>query len=293
MNYQLLFTVNCTHDYYAHGRCADLTIIPTNTTNRVLTNYRCVLHRSSNGILVLVPVDGHSRPLIPIPKNTVFTFELRLHNAAFPLWTDLAPISSDAFRGYTNMSADGKALRKGLLLPTSLQGRANVGNFAQLTIFYDGWPPHPSDGTSELELHFTSKQAHWEYYVVTNQGNGAAEKLRIVDKSGSERPTLVFEKANPTEQMRGRVWEMLDQQYPGLEGMRKIRFVSHDPVPCRQAARKGLQLWLDDHRIFEHLPNPPPHHIATTAIQVDGQTQHKDSRFEIVKYLTQPLSIMV
>jgi len=74
-------------------------------------------------------------------------------------------------------------------------------------------------------------------------------------------------------------------QYPVLE---RHRFISDDLVPCRQAARKHLELHLDDNRLFGALPNPSLRNHSKIEIKADADLPRQDALFQVFKYITQP-----
>ncbi len=101
-----MFTVRITHSYYADDRCPDFHIVPTPETERWLKNHRCVLKSFPNAIKVLIPVvvnkEKKDEPLIAFSAETILTFQLRLHNQEFPLFTDLSDIHKQEAPLYTN-----------------------------------------------------------------------------------------------------------------------------------------------------------------------------------------------
>ncbi len=96
MKYLPLFNLHLTHPYYTDDRCPDFQIEPTPDTHRRLNNYRCVLKPKPNGVQVLATVTDHGVPFIPMHKNALFAFHLRLQNPDFALFTDLAEITKTA-----------------------------------------------------------------------------------------------------------------------------------------------------------------------------------------------------
>jgi hypothetical protein len=120
-------------------------------------------------------------------------------------------------------------------------------------------------------IHFAAKQARWAYYLVTD----TAGTFRIAD--GDSAP-IVFTGANPPEP-DDRVGATLAQQYPDKQ---RLRFTSNAPVSFRQAARKALQLRLDDSNVIDMLPNPTLNNYSF--VQIDSHKE--EALFQIVKYFS-------
>jgi hypothetical protein len=68
--------------------------------------------------------------------------------------------------------------------------------------------------------------------------------------------------------------------------MQRLRFVSDDPVPCQQQARKSIQLRLDGNQVIEMLPNPSLRNYTTVDLNRDGEPYQEEALFQVVKYFT-------
>lgn len=102
-----LFTVRVTHSYYGvNDRCPDFHIVPTPETQQWLKNHRCVLKSFPDAIKILIPVvvnkEKKDEPLIAFSAETILSFQLRLHNQTFHLFTDLSDIHEQDAPLYTN-----------------------------------------------------------------------------------------------------------------------------------------------------------------------------------------------
>jgi len=102
MKFLTVFTLRIKHLYYADTRCRDLQIEPTVVTERFLKDQRCIMKLLPDGIQVLTPVDDKGDPLISMPGNAIFTFRLRLVHPNFPLFTEMAEITSKSAPLFTN-----------------------------------------------------------------------------------------------------------------------------------------------------------------------------------------------
>jgi hypothetical protein len=105
MKYRPVFSLRLRHLFYADNRCRDFRIEPAVYTQRLLKNYRCVLKPLPDGILVFTAAGETDEPLIPIPGNVTFAFQLRLLNPDFSLFTELADIRSKAAPLFTNVGS--------------------------------------------------------------------------------------------------------------------------------------------------------------------------------------------
>ena len=139
-----------------------------------------------------------------------------------------------------------------------------------------------TDEPVDFQITFTPKQARWIYYVVAGV-NPAAGEIQIVNASTAE---VRFSEGNRRDlnsnpDSADEMAETLKQQYPESQ---LIRFVSDELVPCRQAARKQIQLNVGEKRISTGLPNPPPRNFSKFASTTGGEQEY--ALFQIVKYLT-------
>lgn len=102
-----LVTVRVTHSYYGEDdRCPDFHIVPTQETEQWLKNHRCVLKSFPDAVKVLIPMvvnkENKDEPLIGFSAGTILTFQLRLHNQEFYLFTDLSDNYKQDAPLYTN-----------------------------------------------------------------------------------------------------------------------------------------------------------------------------------------------
>jgi hypothetical protein len=274
-----LLALRLTHPYYIDGRCPDFGIEPTGETHKLLRNHRCSLKPFANGIQVFMPVTAQGAPFVALPGGALFTFQLRLRNPDFALFTELPPGPAPL---YTNADLPPGKPAQLVLAPPAGPSRSPWDStvFAEVKIFYnDGWP-QITDGPGEFQISFQAKQARWKYYIVTNRTNGS---FQIGDKGT---PALVFSTTNRTDLKQqpdatDSTATALAVQYPDLQIW---RFVSDDPVPCRQAARKALQLSLDGSPVASALPNPALSNYTVDMLG-NGSRQRVNSLFQVVKYL--------
>ncbi len=89
MAYRVLFTLEIVHAYYSDTRCPDFDILPTPATQKTLRGLRATLKPFANGLRVLIPLDDEGAPLVAIPQGALFSFQLRLRNPNFALFSDL------------------------------------------------------------------------------------------------------------------------------------------------------------------------------------------------------------
>ena len=108
MKYLPVFTLRVTHSYYADGRCPDFSMEPNPGTEKLLKNHRCVLKSLPDGVRVLMQVDTQGMPFIACPEKMTFTFNLRLQNRDFALFTDLSEITQQPAPLYTTVLIDSK-----------------------------------------------------------------------------------------------------------------------------------------------------------------------------------------
>jgi hypothetical protein len=158
---------------------------------------------------------------------------------------------------------------------------------AEVDLTYNGTWPDPADGPQVFQIAFNPKQARWSYYVVTDRPEA---EFRIEDRATSP---LLFSLGNQTDLNQqpdptDEVARTLAAQYPTMQ---RFRFVSDEPVPCRQAARKSIQLRLDDQPVLETLPNPSLKNYAFLEISNNGSVEKEDALFQVINYFNHQFSI--
>ncbi len=286
MKFLPAFVLRVTHAYYTDNRCPDFLIEPNPETERLLSNHRCVLKPLPDGIRVLTAVDDGGKAFIALPPEATFTFHLRLHNPDFVLFTDLSGIEKQAAPIYTNerlSSADSKELT----IKYPIEPRVTRGVFADVEI-HNNYTLQPVSGAPvEFQIAFTPKQTRWQYYVVTNRKLNKEEKYRIIDNEQSpEVAPLVFSdknrrNLNQDPDTSDGLAQELARQYPEMQ---RFRFVSDDLIPCRQAARKCLGLYLDGSLVCGTLPNPSFRNYAKIEVKDGAPPHQQDALFQVVKY---------
>ena len=284
MKYVPLFVLELQHDYYFDLRCGDFQVVPTPATQQLLANFRCVLKPLPNGVRVLIQVTEQNIPFIAVPPDTVLCFQLRLQNAEFGLFTDLAAINALAAPVFVNPAADGAlGLQAGAVPTAQVVGTASV--FAQVNIALGkliGAPGSalPADGRA-FQVRFNAKQCRWKYYVLVNKSTNAGNVPTIVDKDQQ----IAFDVADRHDLIQvpdplDTVAAQLARQYPDLQA---FRLPSKTLVPCRQSARKGLQLLINGDKVIDALSVPA---IQQYVIDVKD-AKSEDGLYHIVKYFTQ------
>lgn len=171
MRFVPLFDVRIKHSYYTDGRCSDFVVEPTPSTRQLLKNHRLVAKSLSDGIRVLAGVDDGGRPFVPISRDAKFTFHLRLHNADFPLFTDLADVNSLPAPLYTNAVMDAKTDKAVSLMSRTAQFRETlaVGEPAREEHFILSGIPAPGLGAGDFVVESVGRIDRIEQYDVPNK----------------------------------------------------------------------------------------------------------------------------
>lgn len=271
MKVRPLVDVHILHDYYRDKRCLDFRLEPTPATQHRLRKARCVLKWKPHGLRILTMVDPDHRPLAPLPQDTVLTFALIVQNPDFVLF-------SDCSAGPNVTQGETFHLAYSVAPPTSPGAFAGVNLKSRVPLDKD----RPAE---TLEIAFAAKRVHWTYYVITDVPN--ADTLRIKPRATAA-PHLAFSPANRTDlvarpDLSDPVATTVAQRYPGMQ---RWRFVSDAPVPCQQAAPKGLQLVLDEHPIVDALPNPSLRRFAIRTIDTPGGSRRQETLFHVLTHFT-------
>ncbi len=285
MKFLPLIDLRLSHEYYADRQCSDFLIEPTSRTKQLLDNYRWILKTTRDGIRVVVTANDDSTPFISLRLGLTLTFQLQLRNSDFALFTDLTQLARAALPIYTNDDIGAEspvplALRSREEQPGERRPPRAGTMFADVEIQYAKQQPEIAGGPKEFQVSFQAKQARWVYYVVTDNQDG---EFRIEDKNGQP---LLFDDRNRADLRRqpdpaDQIAQALMEQYPTL---RLLRFMSDDPIPCRQQARRSIQLRLDGSQVIAALPNPALSNCSTVQVTRGGSTQREDTLFQVIKY---------
>lgn len=257
MSYQKLFGVEIFHDFYQDKICSDFTLAPTPACDKILKGYRLILKNKINGIQIIARFNDQEEPWIQIAENVKFTFVLKLKNANFVEFTDLAaqPNSSSIYLFKNQNTTGNKALELGRKLQEhskfALSGGYGVWGIVEIN--------YNSSLTQKdnYKITFKAKKQHWKYYLVTNE-NIQGNEFEIKDRESTRSPKINFTLREIEQQ--DRVVAMIAQQFPDSQ---QYLFQSETEIDEQEVPRRNIQLlkraetensktvWI------EHLPNPP------------------------------------
>lgn len=163
--------------------------------------------------------------------------------------------------------------------------------FAQVLIDYriDRHPPGSDPVT--FSVRFTSRQAKWKYYLVTDPKKKAADFQISASQATPQDPAPPFSDFNRSDlsaspDPHDDVARELNGRFPGKK---LFRFISDNPIFFRQLPRKNLQLTMNGIPIIAVLPNPSIQNFTQINSSVDENRQKEKALFEVIKYLTQPI----
>jgi hypothetical protein len=139
-------------------------------------------------------------------------------------------------------------------------------------------------GNIKFRILFQAKQARWKYYLVLNKVDNNPLLPTIEDKESA----IVFKEADRTDLVKtpdpgDGIAMRLAQQYPNLQ---YFRFVSNSLVPCRETARRTIQLQLDGDKVVDTLPNPL---IQNCVLDVRNANK-EHALYHVFNYFTHPFS---
>ena len=263
-----LFGLRVRHDYHPDQVGRGLRITPTAATRRLLDRYRLLLQVLPDGISVSA-LDGNAgrrpratdfRLLPPTAATTVSAYD-----AATRMVT-LAAVSAG----------------QQIVLRYRSPAPAHPGSLAAIELRYDKTLPAPGKDAAPFEIRFKARSARWAYYLLTDQGGD----FSIVDAmplglalgfSGANR-TLLDPAADETDPLA----RLLSRQYAGL---RRLRFLSDQPVPCSSAPRRGIELRLGDQKVLAAMPNPALENQSRILQKPGAPSQGQDTFYQVIRYL--------
>jgi hypothetical protein len=157
---------------------------------------------------------------------------------------------------------------------------------AEVEINYNDTWVDVAAGPQTFEIAFKTKRARWAFYVISDRPEA---EFRVEDNSASP---LLFSEANRIDLSKqpdpaDEVARTLAAQYPTMQ---RWRFLSDEPVPCRQAARKTIRLRLNGQTVLETLPNPSLRNYSTIQISSNGSLEKEDALFQVINYFNHQFS---
>lgn len=281
MKFQRLLSISLKHSYYKDGLCPDFTVSPQkyselmlkkdlenrhynkNTekwladkdTDTLLRNHRCLVKPKINGIDIYVPVNDNKTPVIEFVKNTKLSFDLRLKNPEFPLFTDLSQLPDN---GSFQLQAPDQQCGDKVFASINIQRDFNKID----------------ETAANIDFVFSPKSVRWVYWLVTNQGNKDNDFSIALNAPGYSWQQKLIDESD-------QISNILAREYPK---MRRLCFVSEQNIPCQESGIKNIQLLLGQNKVFENLPAPLIRNYYRT--NIDNTLQQADAIFTIVKSIT-------
>ena len=286
MKFAPIFNIACRHSYYLDGVCSDLSMVPSDDTQRLLANHRCLLRPRPDGILCLAGLGDDGSMLIGVDPAEKLTFNLTLQNAQFALITELSaiikqkaplfiPAEQDVSKGGSlQLTSRDKPLDGGVLAAIEIPGKV----FAT-----------PGAKPIEYLINFEAKRTLWLYYCVTDL-KLTGKDLRVVDLGNSGTP-IIFSPQNRTDLAQAPdpnddLAAELAGRYPELS---RMRFASDTVVPCRESPRR-LALQLDGHNFPDVLPAPALQNRTAWPFTNQQNVGKQDALFQVVRYVSYSFS---
>ena len=84
-----LFSLKISHDFYKSGVCSDFNVIPSSSCKKLLSRYKLLLRKLSDGVEIYYEANGSNNPTIKINSEEKFKFYLELKNKLFYNISDL------------------------------------------------------------------------------------------------------------------------------------------------------------------------------------------------------------
>lgn len=141
--YKILFAIDLQNEYYADGKCNDITVVPSTETALLLKNRQLLYKMVGNKFIVLVKVKDNSagadadKPFVNLSINEKFVFYLQLEK---PVFTTVTNIDFDLFAGtrfYFSNIFETK-VNAALHLSAPLSNYDNAANYKPGDLVHDG-----------------------------------------------------------------------------------------------------------------------------------------------------------
>ena len=105
IKYKELFSLEFTHAYYKSGKCPDILITPSASTNTALRSLGLRILPTASGASIYAKVNGADKIIEILPEHTKLIFLLKLKNSTFHNITDIELLRLPEQTYYFNKSS--------------------------------------------------------------------------------------------------------------------------------------------------------------------------------------------
>ena len=256
MSYASLLGIELQHAYYTDGLCPDFITLPSPDTQQFLTNQRCLVKPKATGLDLYVQTDANGNPAIAFDDSDTLSFELRLRNLDFSLFTDLTQLPTGNNVGITYFS------------------QISAPVYAQVDITRDF-----NQVTGEqVAIAFAAKPVRWLYYLLT--------------LANDTNTYSIASNTNPAQY----TWSLVTGTDPVANGLalqspgfKVASFLSGQTIPCQQSGMANIQLKVqgspNNTRLIDSLPNPSYRNFLQTDV---GTAQSVDAIYHVLTFMNTP-----
>ena len=174
LNYEILFIVEVLNDYFAGLDCADLNIIPTDDTAKVLRGQQLLYKTVDNKFVILVKIDPNSgTPVINLDPGTRLRFYISVNNPDFINYTNInyAPLSSGKYY-FTNINQNKQVPYLYLTSTVAPYNNPNTYSIGDLAVDGGNTVYEAILGSSNADKHALSDNTHWLKKGIAQYVNG-------------------------------------------------------------------------------------------------------------------------
>ena len=256
MSFASLLGIALKHSYYADGSCPDFVTLPSPDTQQLLTNQRCLVKPKATGLDIYVQTDANGNPAIAFDDSNTLSFELRLRNLDFSLFTDVPLLPTGNNVGITYASQ----------ISAPVYAQVDITrNFNHVT-------------GEQVAIAFAAKPVRWLYYLLT-----LANDTNTYSIASSTNPAqYTWSLVTGTDP----VASALALQSPGFK---VASFLSDQTIPCQQSGIANIQLKVqggpNNTVLIDSLPNPSYRNFLQTDVST---AQSVDARYHVLTFMNTP-----
>ncbi len=174
LNYEILFITEVLNDYFGDMLCADLNIIPSDDTAKILRGHQMLCKTVDNKLVILVKIDPDSgQPLITLDAATRLRFYISVNNPDFINYTNInyAPLKAGKYY-FSNINQNKQNTVLYLSGALALYKNTNTYSIGDLVVDGSNNVYEAISGSSNANKHGLGEKAFWLKKGVAQYVNG-------------------------------------------------------------------------------------------------------------------------
>lgn len=179
LNYEILFITEVLNDYFSDMLCADLNIIPSDDTAKILKGHQMLYKTVGNKFVILVKVDPDTgTPVINLDAGTRLRFYVSVDNPDFINYTNInyAPLRGGKYY-FSNINQNELNTVRYLTTRVALYKNTNTYSMGDLAADGSNNVYEAISGSSNTNKHGLNEKAFWLKKGIAQYVNGGDSVL--------------------------------------------------------------------------------------------------------------------